>query len=151
MPCSSVVFGSREHKEKISRSRGGRRFVDSLGNEFATIGAAALFHSVPPARIWAALNGRINSVHEIQFSFLECPSVKAMKIGSVEWAHYISRLHGGKSFRDQNGRVYKTKPEAASATGLSVKSIQRILSGEYSQVKGYSFRYVEEEDAEVVS
>jgi hypothetical protein len=55
----------------------------------------------------------------------------------------MSRGRGGKSFMDENGIIYQTQSEAASALGLDQGSVKSVLQGKSSHAKGHVFAYLD--------
>lgn len=54
-----------------------------------------------------------------------------------------SQSHGGRPFKDQNGTIYYTCSEAASALGVSRSKVAEVLRGSYAQTKGFTFKHLE--------
>lgn len=65
------------------------------------------------------------------------------KHSSYETRLKISRIQGGKPFKDQFGNIYQTQVEAAEKIGCSQSNVWRILMGLRKTIKGFAFRYIE--------
>jgi hypothetical protein len=146
-----------EQKLNCSKAHGGRAIQDELGNVYQTKMEAADKLNIAHQAITRVMNGKDRHAGGHTFSYVgeELPKKYVAKGSrgpcSEETKLKISRKHGGKSFKDQYGTIYKTISEAAKLIGCSSKAVGNILNKRKKSVKGFTFIYINETEFQDLS
>lgn len=127
---------SEKTKKKISATQGGRPFLDEKGNVYHTKREAADSLYVSPINIGRCLKGMRLSVGGHFFAYVGPDADQKIERDKAA-AALLNR-----PFKDENGTVYRTQQEAASALNVDQANISSCLNGIRLHTGKHSFTYI---------
>ncbi len=130
-------------ESRINRSikAGGKPFLDEVGNIFYTNKQAAEFHGIHKTAVRNVLIGRCKAVDGHKFYYLDGSSPVW---DDTDVKIKMSRSHGGRPIKDENGVCYFSVADASRKLGMAKANIRLVLKGKYKQCNGHTFTYADE-------